>query len=243
MIGSRWTIGSKCSGSGFTLIEVLVSMVLVSMITLTMAFALRMTLQTWERGENEGEKLQIEITLPYLLEHQLRFLVESRSFAARGNGKGNAKTKALKLDFFKKDNRFSFYTLYSPRGTPAQGLIRVTYIYNENEKVIKIYEKIIGSQEDINDSDVSFSGSDDKIYPVALITDVDMFKLTFSPERGQGRYRANSVNFKLDITAFQENWENPLKSPPPFVHLIMAQNGRRSGREIAWLFKVGGDIY
>ncbi|MBF0203522.1 MAG: type II secretion system protein, partial [Desulfamplus sp.] len=60
--------------SGFTLIEVIVSMILVSMITLIMAFALRVNLQAWERGINEGDKAQIEVVLPNMLERQLRFI-------------------------------------------------------------------------------------------------------------------------------------------------------------------------
>lgn len=227
----------ECGSNGFTLVEVLVSMVLVSMITLIMAFAFRMSLQLWERGENEGEKLQIEIALPYFLERQLRSVVEKSNITYKGA------SKEQKLDFYKKDNLFSFYTTYSPLGTPAQGLIRVAYLYEENEKQIKVYEKVIGSQEDINESSALFSKPDDDFHPVATITDVELFSLTFSPEQKRSRAPVNPLDIKLDISDFQETWDNAEKPLPTFVHLRLSQAGWRSGRESGWLLKVGGSIY
>lgn len=235
--GPLSTVG-RCKG--FTLLEVLVSMFLISMITLTMAFALRITIQAWQRGENEGEKLQVEVALPYLLERQLRSVVDKSSLTDKGNA------REMKLEFFKKDNIFSFYTSYSPQGTPAQGLIRVAYVYDEEAKNIKVYERVIGSKEDIDDSNVMFSGSDE-IYPVSTITDVETFSLTFPPadEPGKGRIKRPSdpVDVKLDINAFTDTWDDPLRPVPEFVRMVLAQAGRRSGREAAWLLKVGGNIH
>lgn len=119
----------SCSPSGFTLIEVLVSMVLVSMVTLIMAVSLRINLQAWERGVQEGEKLHVKVVLPALMERQLRSLVTTASFAGWAGFSSNL-GRGEKLKFIKNDNLFSFYTLYTPQGTPAQGLIRVAYTYS-----------------------------------------------------------------------------------------------------------------
>ncbi|MBF0233884.1 MAG: prepilin-type N-terminal cleavage/methylation domain-containing protein, partial [Desulfamplus sp.] len=214
---------------GFTLIEVLVSMILVSMITLIMAFALRVNLQAWERGIAEGDKVQIEVVLPYMLERQLRSIISNtvltgslETFTASeqpDNPLMASKTPMpatkpmtqtgtmTQLQFLGKENMLSFYTLYSPQGTPSQGLIRVAYLYDQEAKKLTVYEKVIGSQEDIKESETIFSisgkagtekhggrnwksgkkssysksgsKSSGEITPVATITDVEEFSLSF----------------------------------------------------------------
>ncbi|SLM30377.1 hypothetical protein MTBBW1_2200031 [Desulfamplus magnetovallimortis] len=198
----------KClmrESSGFTLIEVIVAMVLVSMVTLIMAVSLRITMQAWERGVDEGEKTQIKLVLPALMERQLRFLVTSFSFS----GYLSAASGGVKesLEFVKKDNIFSFYTLYSPQGTPSGGLMRVVYIYDPDGKRLEIYENIISSVEDIEQSDSlaksgslksgsagskkksSGTGKDHEMETLSVITDVERFNVLFtsppdSRERG-----------------------------------------------------------
>jgi len=173
---------AKPGNSGFTLIEVIVAMVLVSMITLIMAFALKINLDAWERGNSEGDKLQIGVVLPNMLERQLRYIVKSASLSntdSMTSDSENLKSKNSLADSQKgvggtqlsqigavtnlkvsgNEKSLSFYTLYSPQGTPSQGLIRIAYIYDEDAKELTVYEKVIGSEDDIKDSDGLFSGS------------------------------------------------------------------------------------
>lgn len=169
------------SHTGFTLIEVIVSMVLVSMITLIMAFSLKINLDAWERGNNEGDKVQIEIVMPAMIERQLRYIVSSASlstadslssensqradsvFGSKNSSAGAASSAqtgvATQLQFIGNQQSLSFYTLYSPQGTPSQGLVRVGYIYDEDAKELNVYESVISSQEDIDESDGLFSVS------------------------------------------------------------------------------------
>ncbi|MBF0302074.1 MAG: prepilin-type N-terminal cleavage/methylation domain-containing protein, partial [Desulfamplus sp.] len=152
------------SHTGFTLIEVIVSMVLVSMITLIMAFALKVNLDAWERGNNEGDKVQIEVVLPNMLEQQLRYIVSSaslsttesissessktatNSFGLATTSSAGAQTGVVtQLKFTGNNQGLSFYTLYSPQGTPSQGLVRVAYIYDEGAKELNVYESVISS--------------------------------------------------------------------------------------------------
>jgi prepilin-type N-terminal cleavage/methylation domain-containing protein len=52
---------------GFTLVELLVAMVLLSMVTLVVAMALRMSIKAWERGVEEGEHIQRRVAIPSLM--------------------------------------------------------------------------------------------------------------------------------------------------------------------------------
>lgn len=217
--------GVNLKNSGFTLIEVVVAMILVSMITLIMAFALRINLQAWERGVDEGDKVQIEVVLPHMLERELRSTVSSTSFPnSIQTGSGTTLLRAssnslsdtaslsqpgaeIQLQFIGREQFLSFYTLYSPQGTPSQGLIRVAYIYDQKAKELTVYEKMVNSEEDIKASEGLFSTSGkpgskksagkssvnsgrpgkksgaDKLgrdtLAVATITDVENFSLSF----------------------------------------------------------------
>ncbi|MBF0574226.1 MAG: prepilin-type N-terminal cleavage/methylation domain-containing protein [Desulfamplus sp.] len=175
-------LSAKFNNAGFTLIEVIVAMVLVSMITLIMAFALKINLDAWERGNSEGDKLQIGVVLPNMLERQLRYISSSaalantdfltsdskslqskNSVANSPQGIGGSQLSQIgtvtNLKFSGNEKSLSFYTLYSPQGTPSQGLIRVAYIYDEDAKELTVYEKVIGSEDDIKDSDELFLSS------------------------------------------------------------------------------------
>jgi len=155
-------------------------MVLVAMITLIMAFALRINLQAWERGVNEGEKVQIEVVLPHMLERQLRSIISSTALTNSSqtsssssdqtdssleasinslSGKTSLSTTGTmtQLQFLGREQSLLFYTLYSPQGTPSQGLIRVAYVYDQDAKELTVYEKVIGSADDIKESDALFS--------------------------------------------------------------------------------------
>ena len=77
---------SFTSHRGFTLVELLVAMVLLSMVTLVVAMALRMSIRAWERGVEEGEHLQRRVAIPSLMEKQLGALVKKDPFDS-GQGK------------------------------------------------------------------------------------------------------------------------------------------------------------
>lgn len=261
--------------SGFTLIEVLVAMVLVAMITLIMAFALRINLQAWERGVTEGEKVQIEVVLTHMVEKQLRAMVSRTSFSSSSQVSSSSADQASiaslsgitslstgvmqQLPFIGRAQTLSFYTLYSPEGTPSQGLIRVAYLYDPGAKKLTVYEKVIGSEDDIKESNGLFtttgkagggkaalrasksgkSSRADKqgvqMEPVATILDVEQFSLSFMAEE-------ESTALKMDGSSFQDFWDENSPDPPGFIRLLFAQTKRRGGAPSVWLFRVGGKI-
>lgn len=255
-------------------------MILVSMITLIMAFALRVNLQAWERGINEGDKIQIEVVLSNMLEKQLRFIKSSASFANTSQiSSASLETRASQtqtslrtaanalsqtanltlLKFTGEEHNLSFYTLYSPQGTPSQGLIRVAYIYDQDAKKLTVYEKMIGSEEDIKASDSLFSAAgksgvnkkkrtfSGEAIPVATITDVEKFSLSFMPKEdstvsSKKSSSRNSSDSKINGESFQESWDENSSDPPGFIRLLFAQTKLRGSTPSVWLFKVGGRI-
>ena len=62
--------GAKSKGAffkghrGFTLVELLVAMVLLSMVTLVVAMALKLSIESWEHGVEEGEDIQRWVAIP-----------------------------------------------------------------------------------------------------------------------------------------------------------------------------------
>ncbi len=281
------------SSSGFTLIEVIVSMVIVSMITLIMAFTFKVNLEAWERSNNEGDKVQIEIVLPAMLERQFRYLASSTSFTNSGSASSkisnrqpnsfNSKNSPIEstalteigvvtqLKLVGNNQNLSFYTLYSPQGSPSKGLIRVAYIYDEDKKELNVYEKVISNQEDIDDSDGLFSisaksgkadgrsqrtarnksgkksgakFSSDAIV-VAKIRDIEKFSLSFLSLEDSKRLTSSrsSSDIKMDESSFKDSWDGEDNlNPPDYIRLLFAQTKRKGGEPFVWLFKVGGTI-
>lgn len=216
----------RADNRGFTLIEVLVSMVLVSMITLIIALALRISMEAWSRGEAEGEQAQINVALPSLLEKQLLAVTGSVSF--------HGASSPIELKFSCDENEFSFFTLYSPQGTPWQGLMRVTYIYDEQKKTVKIYEQLISDKDDIKDME-------EKNEPDSNITGISSFSVRFLPAAEIKNAMDDSV-FYFSSSFFQDNWEESSKNFPAFVELDFSQAGKKKNKVRQWLLKVGGTI-
>lgn len=205
---------------GFTLIEVIVAMVLASMVTLIMALALRVSLQAWERGAGEGDRAQIETALPALLERQLEAAVTAIAFS---------ETKSLTpLEFYYDDNLFTFFTRYSPRGTPRQGLVRVVYHYDEKEKTVNVYEKLIGKKDDIEPVDRLLDGlddekADDTMIQGAQITGVDMFRFDFLSEKEINKKRRGLQKAYTTGRLKKELLENSWGAASPGILPVLVQ--------------------
>lgn len=210
---------------GFTLIEVLVSMVLVSMVTMIIALVLRISLNAWERGEDEGEKAQIYTALPSLLGKQMQAAVHTMSFQGASESD---------LPFYGEKNVFSFFTLFSPMGTPWQGLVKITYQYDDIDQVLEIYENRINVQEDIKEIK-----ADDR--PVSEIPGVSRFSVRFLTEtelKESFKRRA----FYFSDASFQEKWEERNKDLPAYIELDFALSDNKEAPIRKWLIKVGGRI-
>ena len=213
------------SRAGFTLIEVLVSMVLVAMITLVMALAFQLSIQAWERGEKEGENYQISVVLPSLLEKQLRFVKKSAVF---GGQKGQ-----IPLDFLGENGELDFFTIYSPQGTPRQGLVRVFYRFDEEKKILNVYESLISNRDNLDHD------PPEEMEEVGLISKVSHFDLQFLSGKDVDK-NMDASQFIITNSSFKEIWPKNSKSLPAFVRLTFALEGDKSPRR--WLIKVGNTL-
>ncbi|MBF0242147.1 MAG: prepilin-type N-terminal cleavage/methylation domain-containing protein [Desulfamplus sp.] len=268
--------GKNRYGSGFTLIEVVVSMVLVSMITLIASFALKINLEAWERGVNEGDKVQIEVVLSNMLERQLRYIAISAPFgesetlmADNLESRTSIVSKPLlsetnmiqqigavtELKLIADEKSLSFYTLYSPQGSPYHGLTHVNYIYDESAKELTIYQKVIRGVEDISDitnqgskrsKRISKRGSANDNVPLSTIRDVEQFSLSFIDGEDVTLFNSSaskrSTKGFSDSSSLKKSWAEDSLKPPAYIRLLFAQTKRKGGEPSVWLFKVGGVI-
>ncbi len=216
---------SPCSG--FTLMEVVVAMVLVSMVTLIATLGFRLAVRAWERGENEGNSRQISSAIPALLEKQLDSLKKNVSFS-----KGKNKV----LLFSGNEKGVSFFTSYSPQGSAIQGLVRVTYIFDRAKTKLFVYEQAITRLKDIDEQEDPLSDKwNNELKPVSILDGIDNFSIMFLKKTNKQDDKDSFANADWKTT-----WrDNRVQKIPAFVKLILAQ-GKKAFVE-KWYFKVGGE--
>jgi len=211
---------------GFTLIEVLVSMVLVSMVTLIITMALRISLNAWERGQGEGENSQVAVALPSLMEKQLMAVTNPSSLI---NGLDLSGT-----GFLKQDNRLAFFTRYSPEGSPWQGVMHITYVYDDISEKLEIFEKRITQPDDMTDSEESET-------PASIIRGIKTFNVGILSDTKK-HPTLDEDGFYLSSSLFQESWDERSKKLPGGVRLEFAFSDGSPRQKQVWFFKAGGAI-
>jgi prepilin-type N-terminal cleavage/methylation domain-containing protein len=206
---------SRHSIRGFTLLEVLVAMVLVSTVTLIATMALRLSMNAWERGRQEGEIGALSVTLPLLLEYQLTSLVDQAAFPAK-----------KRLPFDGRSQGLSFFTSYAPRGASAGGLKRVTYRYEEEQKTLWIYLQIITRDEQLKaEYDPLSTEWNRELKPVSQLADIDSLNFEYN-------IRPNPV-FTDD-----DHWQEKVEKIPSGVRLLLTRGGTK--KAASWFFPVAG---
>jgi prepilin-type N-terminal cleavage/methylation domain-containing protein len=206
---------------GFTLLEIMVAIVLISVLTLMAAMALRMTMAAWERGEREGEGVQLRAMLPSILETQLQYLVKTASFSPTG--------REIPLPFYGSEHSLAFFTSYAPMGSPLQGLLEVSYVFMKRDKTLLFYQRVITNQEDFEDSVGSLTGNGSKdIQPMSTIRGIAAFDLLY----GSG----NTIDFEK-MGQWKEAWNPEHSIPPTYVRIEFAEGEKEKPRR--WFFAVG----
>ena len=205
---------------GFTLLEILVAMLLVSMVTLIAAMALRLTVRAWERSVEEGDDHQLQTVLPALIEKQLNSLVKIDPFAP-GRGKP--------LPFCGLEHAFSFFTQYAPQGSPWQGLLRVTYRFDDEQDTLFIYEQVITRKEDLNDEFHPLSDLwNRQLAPIGRAAGVKRFQLAYS----------NNIKILSEASEnWKDTWECDSKSQPALLKMLLKTESGTNDR--LWYFTVG----
>ncbi|MCK4377862.1 MAG: prepilin-type N-terminal cleavage/methylation domain-containing protein [Deltaproteobacteria bacterium] len=198
---------------GYTLLEIMVAMVLVSTVTLIATMALRLSMNAWERGRQEGEVGALSVTLPLLLEHQLTSLVDQAAFPAK-----------KRLSFDGRSQGLSFFTSYAPRGAGAGGVKRVTYRYEEEQKTLWIYLQVVTRAEQLKaEYDPLSTDWNRDLKPVSQLTGID--SLTF-----EYNVRPHPV-FTDD-----DHWQEKYEKIPSGVRLQLTRSGRKKAE--SWFFTV-----
>ena len=206
---------------GFTLLEIMVAIVLISVLTLIAAMALRMTMTAWERGEREGEGVQLRAMLPSILETQLQYLAKTASFSPTGGD--------IPLPFYGSEHSLAFFTSYAPMGSPLHGLLQVSYVFMKSDKTLFFYQRVITNQKDFEDSVGLLAENVSKhAQPVSTIHGITAFDLLYAI--------GNTIDFEK-MSQWKEEWNPEHSIPPAYVRIEFAEGEKEKPRR--WFFAVG----
>lgn len=223
----------KSSGAGFTLLELLIAMTLMAVVTLIASMALRLTVQAWERGSQEGESRQIMSALPSLLEKQLSARITSRIF-----NQSNINPDHF---FCGSEESLSFLTTFAPYGSAIQGVIWVRYEYEKDQNMLLIYMQPITRLDDLNigrDGSGSRKGFPvsnklSESLPVGQIHGIADFRIS---------YAEKPVYETDDSGKWETEWKCGLESvglPSGLMLEIIISEGSRD-RSLKWFYLISG---
>jgi prepilin-type N-terminal cleavage/methylation domain-containing protein len=206
---------------GFTLLEILVALILVSMVTLTVALAFKIGVGAWERGVKEGEDPQVRMIIPLLIQRQTTAAVRTNVF----NG------AALPLPFCGQQGSFSFFTAYAPEGSPRQGLMRVSYVFNKEEQTLLLYAQTITRRDELKDESNPVSENwDEKMTPISETKEITVFELRYAAAVEEGLEKEPD---------WKETWDCENPQWPEMVELrFRAGEGPRAHAGV-WIFRMG----
>jgi prepilin-type N-terminal cleavage/methylation domain-containing protein len=223
--------GAKSKGAffkglrGFTLVELLVAMVLLSMVTLVVAMALKLSIESWERGVEEGENIQRWVAIPSLMEKQLGSLVKADPFDNR---------EGKQLPFCGNKHAFSFFTSYAPQGSPWQGLLRISYLFKEEEKALYLFEQVITRKEDLDAEFDPLSNSwGDSLKPLSHVTGITEFRLAYTDQKEPD---------PKDTGKWKNTWKCVSSSPPRGLAMNLQVGGGPNTQARKWYFLLGSTL-
>jgi prepilin-type N-terminal cleavage/methylation domain-containing protein len=158
---------------GFTLLELLVAMLMVSMITVIISVAFRLGINSWDRAQREGDSFQARTVIPSLLKKQFAAMTREKQFAA---GQG-----AVKLPFIGTRNSVSFFTTYTAMSGSQKGLLRVTYQYDQDNRTLTFFQQLVLTLDDLQDTHLPLSEQwDGELVPSGSIQGVTHFQVRYS---------------------------------------------------------------
>ncbi len=211
--------------TGFTLLEVLVAMLLLSMITLVAGMALRLAMGAWERGVEEGETPQLQTAVPALMAKQLNSIVNSSDLAS-------VTDKGL-LPFCGFENSLSFFTSYAPQGSPWQGVLRVTYRFDEERDTLLIYEQVITQIEDLKEELNPLSEKwDQKIEPIGRATGIKKIQFLYTDQK-------KTIPDESDKDKWRDKWACGMATHPALLKLRMNTDTKDPEKDKIWYLPVG----
>ena len=200
-------------------------MVLLSMVTLVVAMALKISIASWERGVEEGENIQRWVAIPSLMEKQLGALVKTDPFDNRAR---------KQLPFCGKKHAFSFFTSYAPQGSPWQGLLRISYLFKEEEKILYLFEQVITRKEDLDAEFDPLSDSwRDSLKPLSQVPGITEFNLAYTGQKEPD---------PQDMDKWQETWKCVSTSSPRGLAMSLQVGGGPGTQARKWYFLLGSTL-
>ncbi len=215
--------GISRSPQGFTLIEVLVAILILSMITMIMGVTLKLCIRAWDRGQAEGDTFQIKASIPMLLQKQLGSLVLMRAFSSA--------EKQENLVFMGTESTLSFFTTHVPEMIINRGgLHRVTYIYNKDAGQLDIYQQLIATAADMSDEFNPLSDDwDGELQPKGTIHGIIKFSIA---------YASDSVIDINDQNSWVEEWAKTKSKLPAGLKIIMQFEQDKKKNTDVWYFGI-----
>jgi type II secretory pathway component PulJ len=209
---------------GFTLLELLVSMVLFFMVTLVVTIAFRLSIQSWERGVEEGEDTQLWVAVPSLMTKQLQSLIGIDPF--------DKTAKNRLLPFCGQKNAMSFFTSYAPQGSPWQGVLRVTYLFKKEEETLYLFEQVITREEDLNEANDPLSDKwKNSFKPISQVPGITGFELAYTGQNKQDPINADD---------WKEAWKCTSTSLPTGLGVRLQVGTGQNAEARSFYFSMGG---
>ena len=165
------------SSSGFTLLELLISISLIAVLVLILSMSIRTGLRAYSRGKEINERLIVVSAIEGLLGRQLRAVVrEDRSDLKDFS------------EFHGEENEISFVTTHVPLGSRAGGLFKVGCRFDERGKKLTYAQKVITRPEDLKGSLPDSIDLEDKEelmeqgWGLSIVNGIDSLTFTYQSE-------------------------------------------------------------
>lgn len=123
--GKRWftSASDHCSTTGFTLIEVVVTLTILGFILLIIFGAFRLGLSAWERGESTKEEYQKARIVPQLISQQIKSIVAYKIKTQQAEGDY--------LAFEGKAHSLKFVSALPIKAKKPEGFVYAIYEFKE----------------------------------------------------------------------------------------------------------------
>jgi prepilin-type N-terminal cleavage/methylation domain-containing protein len=212
---------NKCS-SGFTLLELLISISLIAVLVLILSLSIHTGLRAYGRGKEINERLIVVSSIEGLFGRQLRAVVREAESDLKDF-----------CEFHGEGNELSFVTTHVPLGSQAGGLFKVVYRFDERKKRFIYAQKVITRDEDLKENlpdNVDLEDKPDLMeqgWGVSIVEGIDSLVFT---------YQGKSQSISHDESA-PEDWKddwNQRGKVPDAVAMGLALNHDGEEPAITW---------